>query len=80
MVVVIVGLGTYLYGWDKMEFWTWLVSVLIASVPFFVFGLGFKEWNPQNVINVWYKNKYEKKLYEEYDVDLIKLQQLMNDL
>ena len=80
LVVVIVGLGTYLYGWDKMEFWTWLVSVLIASVPFFVFGLGFKEWNPQNVINVWYKNKYEKKLYEEYDVDLIKLQQLMNDL
>lgn len=80
LVVVIVGFGTYWYGWDKMEFLTWLVSVLISSVPFLVFGLGFKEWNPKNVITVWYKNKYEKKLYEEYDVDLIKLQQLMNDL
>ena len=77
-VIILVCLGTYFYDWNKMEFWTWLFAIIIASIPWLVFGLGFKEWNPQNVIDVWYKNKYTKKLYSEYDIDLSKLQDLEN--
>lgn len=79
LVVIIVGLLTRCYGWDKMEPLTWFLAVLVAMIPYFVFGLGFNGWNPKNVIDVWYKNKYEKKLYEEYDIDIIKYQQLKDE-
>lgn len=79
LVFIVVVFGTYRYGWDKMEFWTWLLSVVIVSIPYLVFALGFKEWNPRNVIEVWYKDKYEKKLYSEYNVDLNRLKQLESE-
>ena len=62
-----------------MEPWTWILSMIVVIIPYLVFGLGFNAWNPKKLISVWYKNRYEKKLYEEYDVDLNKLQELNNE-
>lgn len=78
-VLTLVIVGICLYGWDKMEPWTWILSMIVAITPYFVFGLGFKAWDPRKFISVWYKNRYEKKLYEEYDVDLNKLLELNNE-
>ena len=78
-VLTVVIVGICLYGWNRMEPWTWILSMIVAITPYFVFGLGFKAWNPEKLISVWYKNRYEKKLYEEYDVDLNKLQQLKDE-
>ena len=79
-VVTMVIVGICLYGWNEMEPWTWVLSMIVMITPYFVFGLGFKAWNPKNFICVWYKNKFQKRLYEEYDVDLIKFQKLKDDL
>ncbi|MBR6064054.1 MAG: hypothetical protein IKP54_07870 [Bacteroidales bacterium] len=78
-VLTSVIVGIYLYGWNKMEPWTWILSMIVVIIPYLVFGLGFNAWNPKKLISVWYKNRYEKKLYEEYDVDLNKLQELNNE-
>lgn len=78
-VLTSVIVGIYLYGWNKMEPWTWMLSMIVVIIPYLVFGLGFNAWNPKKLISVWYKNRYEKKLYEEYDVDLNKLQELNNE-
>ncbi|MBE6326843.1 MAG: hypothetical protein E7077_07230 [Bacteroidales bacterium] len=79
-IVLIIIIGCIcLYGWDKMEPYTWIIAALIACAPYFVFGLGFNAWNPQKLISVWYKERYEKKLYDEYEVDIIKLKKLTDD-
>lgn len=76
IVIILVCLGTYIYGWENMEFLTWAIAALIVLIPWLIYGLGFKEWNPKNVIDVWYNKKYTEKLYIEYDVDLNKLRDL----
>lgn len=76
IVIILVVIGTYFYGWERMEFFTWLIASLIAITPWLIYGLGFKEWNPKNVIDVWYKKKYRNKLYSEYNIDIDKLQKL----
>lgn len=78
-VLTLVIVGIYLYGWNRMEPWTWILSGVVTLIPYLVFGLGFKAWDPKKLICVWYKNRYEKKLYEEYDVDLNKLLELNNE-
>lgn len=78
-VFILVIVGIRIYTWEKMELWTWILSMIVVITPYFVFGLGFKAWNPKNLICVWYKNRYEKKLYEEYDIDLNKLHELNNE-
>ena len=78
-VLILVIVGICMYGWDKMEQWTWVLSMIVIITPYLIFGLGFKAWNPKKFISVWYKNRYEKKLYEEYDIDVKKLHQLKED-
>lgn len=75
-VLILVIVGIFRYGWDKMEPLTWVLSVVGALIPYFIFGLGFNAWNPGKFISVWYRNRYEKKLYEDYDINTEKLQQL----
>lgn len=72
-------IGIYLYGWGKMELWTWGLSIVPTFMTWLVYGLGFKAWKPENLIDVWYKNRYEMHLYDEYDIDINKLQQLKED-
>lgn len=77
--LIIMIIFIYLYGWDNMEQVTWIISTLITCTPYLVLGLGFNAWNPQRLISVWYKKRYEKKLYDEYEVDIIKLKKLTDD-
>lgn len=72
-------IGICLYGWGKMELWTWGLSIVPVFITWLVYGLGFKAWKPENLIDVWYKNRYEMHLYDEYDIDINKLQQLKED-
>lgn len=72
-------IGICLYGWGKMELWTWGLSIVPAFITWLVYGLGFKAWKPENLIDIWYKNRYEMHLYDEYDIDINKLQQLKED-
>ena len=62
-----------------MEFLTWLITAIITSVPYLVFAIGAKSLNPQNVIDVRYKNKYRTQMYEQYSVDLKKLKSLKEE-
>lgn len=75
-VLILVIVGIFRYGWDKMEPLTWVLSGVGALIPYFIFALGFNAWNPGKFISVWYRNRYEKKLYEDYDINTEKLQQL----
>ncbi len=77
--ICVVGVCTYIYGWDNMEFLTWLITAIITSVPYLVFAIGAKSLNPQNVIDVRYKNKYRTQMYEQYSVDLKKLKSLKEE-
>ena len=54
----------------------WVISALIASLPYLFFAIGGKSWNPQNHIENVHKGKYTKKIYKEYDVDLSKVDSL----
>ena len=76
IVILSVALCTYLYGWDKMEFVTWLISAIVVLIPYAGFAIGAKSFNPQDIINVKYKEYYTKKMYTQYDIDLDKLESL----
>lgn len=76
LFVVFIGYLTFLYGWDKMEPITWVLSILIASIPYFVFACGGKSSNPQKFITVIYRRKYTEDMYEKYDVNMTKLAEL----
>ena len=76
IVILSVAFCTYLYGWDKMEFVTWLISAIVVLIPYAGFAIGAKSFNPQDIINVKYKEYYTKKMYTQYDIDLDKLESL----
>lgn len=76
IVILSVALCTYLYGWDKMGFVTWLISAIVVLIPYAGFAIGAKSFNPQDIINVKYKEYYTKKMYTQYDIDLDKLESL----
>ena len=78
LFVVFIGYLTFLYGWDKMEPITWVLSILIASIPYYVFACGGKSSNPQKIITVIYRRKYTEDMYEKYDVNMTKLAELRN--
>lgn len=71
--VFIILWGTYKYGWDKMEFVTWLIPVIVMSIPYFVFAIGGKSFDPRKYIEVKCKNKYKQRIYKEYHIDMNKL-------
>ena len=70
--VLATGLGTYIYGWEKMELCTWVISTIVASMPYLGFALGAKSVNPQNFINVRYRDFYRNRIYRQMGVDLSK--------
>lgn len=76
VVILSVALCIYLYGWDKMEIVTWLISAIVALIPYACFAIGANSINPQDIINVKYKEYYTKKMYTQYDIDLDKLELL----
>lgn len=75
-VVIAVVLCTKRIGWTNMGVVPWVISALIASLPYLFFAIGGKSWNPQNYIENVHNGKYTKKIYKEYDVDLSKVDSL----
>ena len=71
-----VGFGTYIYGWEKMELLTWIISTIMASIPYLGFAIGSKSFNPQNIINVTYKELYQQRVYIQMGVNLTKKEYL----
>lgn len=76
LVVLVVVFCTIWIGWKDMGVFPWVISVLIASTPYLFFAIGGKSFNPQTYIEVAHKEKYTKKVYEEYTVDLSKIESL----
>lgn len=79
IIIVYVIIIIYLinmYGWDKMEFYTWLITIIVASIPYILFALNFSSFNPQDMINVIYKKYYQNKIYRKENIDLSKLESL----
>ena len=72
LFILIVGYGTYKYGWERIESVTWIVPTIIASIPYLVFAIGARSINPQNIINKKYKKWYKEKIYTKYGVNLEK--------
>ena len=64
------------FDWKKNGNLHWIISVLIALLPYLFFAIGGESWSPQKYIDVVHKEKYTKKVYEEYDVDLSKMNSL----
>lgn len=75
-VVLAVVLCTKWIEWPNMGVFPWIISVLIASLPYLFFAIGGKSWNPQAFIENVHKENYTKKIYREYDVDLTKIASL----
>lgn len=59
-----------------MEPITWIISIIIASMPYLFFAIGAKSYNPQKFINLVCKGKYKNKIYKKFGVDLQKLESL----
>ena len=74
--IIVIALLTYLYGWEKMGFVTWLIPLAITSAPYFAIAIGIKSLNLQDIINKNYRKYYQNKVYERYHVDLLKLDTL----
>ena len=73
---VLIGYLTFQYGWDKMEPITWIMNIIILAIPYVAFAIGGRSWNPQKLITFIYKKKFNKEMYEKYDVNTTKLAQL----
>ena len=76
LFILIVVFSICRYGWDKMEPITWIISIIIASMPYLFFAIGAKSYNPQKYINLVCKGKYKNKIYKKFGVDLQKLESL----
>lgn len=74
--IIVIALLTYLYGWEKMGFITWVIPLAITSVPYFAIAIGIKSFNLQDLINKNYRKYYQNKVYIQYNVDLSKFKAL----
>ncbi len=74
--IFIISFFAYKYSWEKMGYVTWLIPMLVILISYILFSIGIKSFNPQDIINVKYKEYYTKKMYTQYDIDLDKLESL----
>lgn len=73
--IIAIVIFTCIYGWEKMEFITWLGSAVIVAITYLYFAIYAETPNPKEFI-VKYKEKYKDRIYKKYDVDLSKLETL----
>ena len=59
-----------------MGYVTWLIPMLVILISYILFSIGIKSFNPQDIINIKYKEYYTKKMYTQYGIDLDKLELL----
>lgn len=76
IVVIAVVICATCFEWRINDILRWIISIIIASLPYLFFALGGKSWSPQKYIDIKHRKKYTKKVYEEYDVDLPKMNSL----
>lgn len=81
IIVFIVGvfLGNKWIEWGDLSNIRWVISIGVALLPYLFFAIGGKSFSPQKFIDVVHKKKYTKKIYEEYDVDLSKIESLKEE-
>lgn len=76
LIILTVAYITNQIGWVNMGILPWIISALIASLPYLFFAIGGKSWNPQAYIDGVHKKNYTKKMYLEYGVDVTKIKAL----
>jgi Fe2+ transport system protein B len=74
--IFIISFFAYKYSWEKMGYVTWLIPMLVILISYILFSIGIKSFNPQDIINIKYKEYYTKKMYTQYGIDLDKLELL----
>lgn len=76
VVGIIAAVMLHLFSSIDIEFLKWLITAAISSIPYLGFAIGAKSINPQNIINIWYRKKYQRRVYEQYGIDEHKLELL----
>lgn len=76
VVGIIAAVMFHLFSSIDIEFLKWLITTAISSIPYLGFAIGAKSINPQNIINIWYRKKYQRRVYEQYGIDEYKLELL----
>lgn len=74
VVVILLAITTnYLFGWDLIEAWTYIIGLLLIAFGYIYFVVKREEFSPRVLYEEAVKRK-KAQLYQEYGVNLDELE------